>query len=54
MLHGVSVLVEPERIRVVLVALVPGARGLVKPYGPTGVAAGLAVVPVAAQVDLQS
>jgi len=38
----------------VVVVLVPGPQGLMEAYGPTGVAAGLAVVPVAAQVDLQS
>ena len=32
----------------------PGLQSLMKAYGSTGVAAGLAVVPVAAQVDLES
>ena len=44
-------------ILVVVVGLVPagpGLQSLTKAYGSTGVAAGLAVVPVAAQVDLES
>ena len=32
----------------------PGLESLMKAYGSTGVAAGLAIVPVAAQVDLES
>ena len=47
----VVVLLPVLVVVVVLVLAGLGLQGLMKAYGSTGVAAGLAVVPVAAQVD---